>query len=209
MAPSPKINVSFRAAAFRAAVGSLREVVRGAIGASLFSVFILTSSAAWGQSNEETEYRVKLAFLYNFAQFVQWPADAFHGANSPLILCVAGQDPFKGGIEADLHGRTVGGHPIRIKRLMQDEDPRACHMIFVRASEKKLAGNILQALKKSNTLTIGETKGFADLGGLINLTVEENKLRFEINLDAALQTKLKISSKLLALARIVKVENNP
>jgi hypothetical protein len=76
-------------------------------------------------------------------------------------------------------------------------------MIFVRAGDRKLAGRLLSDLRGSSTLTVGEIKGFADLGGVINLVVEENKLRFEINLRAARQTRLKISSKLLALAKIV------
>lgn len=171
---------------------------------------LLQPSHAFAQANDDdAEYRVKLAFLYNFAQFVQWPPEAFHDPAAPLTICVAGQDPFKGGIEQDLRGRTAGGHPLQLKTLKRDDDPRACHMIFVRASEKRIAGKIMGDLKGSSTLTIGETKGFADLGGVINLTIERNKLRFEINLDAATETRLKISSKLLELAKIVKVGSNP
>lgn len=158
--------------------------------------------------SDDAEYRVKLAFLYNFAQFVQWPPEAFHGTTAPLTICVAGQDPFRGDIEETLRGRTVGGHPIQIKRLKPDDELRACHMIFVRAGEKKVAAQILADLKGSSTLTVGESKGFADLGGVINLTIEHNKLRFEINIDAATETRVKISSKLLELAKIVRVESN-
>ena len=172
------------------------------------SAVLCQPSGVLAQPADDAEYRIKLAFLYNFAQFVQWPAEAFHDPAAPLMLCVAGQDPFKREIEDGLRGRTAGGHPIEIRRLKPGDDPRSCHMVFVPANEKKVASNMLEALKGSNTLTIGETKGFADLGGVINLTVEENKLRFEINLDAAMQTQLKISSKLLALAKIVKVERN-
>ncbi len=172
-------------------------------------ILIAAPPLAFAQGENEGEYRLKLAFLYNFAQFVQWPPEAFHDPAAPLTMCVAGQDPFSGEIEQGLRGRMVGGHPIEIKKLGPNDDPRACHMIFVRASEKREAGKILAALKGSSTLTVGETKGFADLGGVINLTLDENKLRFEINLDAAMQTRLKISSKLLALAKIVKVEPNP
>ncbi|MGA2076451.1 MAG: YfiR family protein, partial [Terriglobia bacterium] len=152
---------------------------------------------------DESEYRVKLAFLYNFAQFVEWPADAFRDPAAPLTICVAGQDPFEGEIGQGLRGRTAGGHLVEIRKLKRDENPRGCHMIFVRAGDRKLAGRLLADLRGSSTLTVGETKGFADLGGVINLVVEENKLRFEINLGAARQTRLKLSSKLLALAKIV------
>lgn len=157
---------------------------------------------------DEGIYRVKLAFLYNFAQFVQWPSSAFQDANSPLTICVAGQDPFQGEIEQSLRGRAVDGHPVELKRLRASDDPRTCHMIFVRAGETKLAEKILAKVKGSSTLTVGESKGFADLGGMINLTLNETRLRFEVNLDAATQTQLKISSKLLALAKIVRVEGS-
>jgi hypothetical protein len=159
---------------------------------------------AIAQGDNQGEYRVKLAFLYNFAQFVQWPADTFPDSGAPLSICVAGDNPFKGEIEQSLSGRTIGGHPIEVRRLNPEEDPHACQMIFVRASEMKAAPRILASSKGSSTLTVGEAKGFAERGGIINLTREENKLRFEVNIDAAAQTRLKISSKLLALAKIVK-----
>jgi len=161
------------------------------------------------QGDDDAEYRVKLAYLYHFAQFIQWPPEAFHDPVAPLTLCVAGQNPFRGEIEQELRGRQVNGHTVQIKRLKPEDDPKACHMVFVPASETKQAVKILAALKGSSTLTVGETQGFADLGGIINLTLDQNRLRFEVNLDAALQTPLKISSKLLALAKIVKVERDP
>jgi len=164
---------------------------------------------AFSQNDDEGEYRVKLAFLYNFAQFIQWPAEAFRGPSAPLSLCVAGPNPFQGGIEQALRGRTVGSHPIEIKRLKSNDDPRACHIIFVRAGERKSEERVIAAVKGSRTLTVGENKDFAGLGGVINLTLEGDKLRFEINLDSATQTPLKMSSKLLALAKIVKVKGDP
>jgi len=158
----------------------------------------------FAQGDDEAEYQVKLAFLYNFAQFVNWPPEAFRNSSAPLEMCVAGQDPFRGEIEDSLRSRLVGGHPIEVKRLKANDDPKSCHIIFVRAGDKRLSERILAAVRGSNTLTVGESKGFTDVGGVINLTREENKLRFEINLDIASQTRLKISSKLLALAKIVK-----
>jgi len=176
---------------------------------AIYCLILFAPATGLAQKDDEAEYRVKLAFLYNFAQFTQWPSEAFHDPSSPLTLCVAGPNPFQGEIEQGLRGRTVGGHPVEIKRLKPNDNPRACHMIFVRASEKKLAEKLLVEVQGSSILTVGESKGFENLGGVINLTLEENKLRFEINLDAARQTRLKISSKLLALAKIVKVEPAP
>lgn len=165
---------------------------------------LLTPPRVAAQSDEQDEYRLKLAYLYNFAQFVQWPPEAFHDSAAPLLFCIAGADPFKGEVEGSFSARKVDGHPIVIKRLKPDEDSNACHIIFVRAGQKKLAAKLVSGLKGSTTLTVGETEGFAASGGLINLTLEDKRLRFEINLDAATQTKLKVSAKLLALAKIVK-----
>jgi YfiR/HmsC-like len=170
---------------------------------------LLGVSRAFSRSEDDAEYKVKLAFLYNFAQFVEWPPDAFADADAPLTVCVAGEDPFNAELEQSLRGRKAGGHPVEIRRFKPDDDPRACHIIFVRASEKKAAGRILASLNGSNTLSVGEAKGFAERGGIINMTLEENKLRFEVNVDAAAQTRLKISSKLLALAKIVKEPRGP
>jgi hypothetical protein len=193
----------------RADRGGLRSARRTLFCLVLCYLLVAFPQGAWAQGEDGAVYQVKLAFLYNFAQFVQWPADAFPNTHSPLIVCVAGADPFRGEIEQDLRGRTVGGHPIEIRKLRSNDLPAACHIIFIPAGEKKLAEKLVAATKGSSTLTVGETKGFADLGGVINLTVEENKLRFEVNLDAAMQTRLKISSKLLALAKIVKVGPTP
>jgi hypothetical protein len=189
--------------------GKTRSITGRRKGARTFSIVFLCllwayPHSASAQADDAVEYRVKLAFLYNFAQFVQWPAEAFSGPTAPLIICVLGDYPFQGETEQSLRGRTASGHPIQIKKLKADEDPRACQMIFVRAKEKAEARKILAALKGSSTLAVGEAKGFADLGGMINLVLDDNKLRFEINLDAAAQTRLKISSKLLSLAKIVK-----
>ena len=193
----------------RAQRRDLRPVMWTALGLLAWAVLLFNPLRACAEGDDESEYRVKLAFLYNFAQFIQWPAEAFHNPAAPLMMCVAGPDPFQGEIEQDLHGRKIGGHPIEIRRLRPNDNPKACHMIFVRAGDKKQVEKLLAAVKGSSTLTVGETEGFADLGGVINLTLDRNRLRFEINLDAAAQTRLKFSSKLLALAKIVKVERNP
>ena len=143
--------------------------------------------------------------MYNFARFVQWPADAFAGDSAPLTLCVVGHNPFKSEIEDGLEGRTIAGHPIRIERLLPGGNPKACQMMFVPSSEDRASEKMLAALKGSNTLTVGETRGFTERGGIINFVLrDDDKLSFEINVGAANHTGLKISSKLLRLAKVVK-----
>ena len=161
-------------------------------------------SVIWAQPDDDVEYEVKLAFLYHFAQFVIWPADAFRGPGAPLAICIAGPDPFRPDTERDLRGRSVRGHPVEIRRLEQADDPRACQIIFIRASEKKRLGAVLTALGKSSTLSVGEAEGFAQMGGMINLVPEAQTLHFEINLEAAARSRLQMSSRLLSLAKIVK-----
>jgi hypothetical protein len=191
---------------FSSCRGSLRysRIIRFiCVGISV--AFALASfSSALAENKDNSEYRVKLAFLYNFAQFVQWPADTFPNSTAPLTICVMGDNPFAGEIEQSLHGRAVGGHPLELRTLGPQVDPRTCQIVFVRATEMKSAARIFALLRGSSTLTVGEAMSFAARGGIINLTKEENKLRFEINIDAAGQTRLKISSKLLFLAKIVK-----
>jgi hypothetical protein len=155
--------------------------------------------------NEESlEYPLKLAFLYNFTKFVEWPSDSFHDSGASLAICVIGNDPFSPDIEAELRTRTVGSHPVEVKTLRSNDALNACHMVFVPAPEENQAARIVNSLKGSSTLTVGEAEGFAGLGGIINLTVEQDKLQFEVNPLAAERAGLKISSKLLSMAKIVK-----
>jgi hypothetical protein len=173
----------------------------------LCATFLVVPAPA--QHDDSAEYRLKLAFLFHLAQFVDWPQEVFRNPDEPLTICVAGQDPFQGEIERGLRGRTVQGRAVRTRKWNPDDDPRPCQMMFVRAAEKRTTGAILASLKGSNILTVGESKGFAELGGIVNLTLQENRLHFEVNLDAANLTRLRLSAKLLALARIIRAELEP
>jgi hypothetical protein len=174
-------------------------------------VYTLVAGAGrlYAEDNGEAEYRVKLAFLYNFTRFIQWPPEAFSGPEAPLNICVAGPNPFLGSIAEGFQGRAALGHPLRIRQLRAGDNPAACQILFVRSSNKTSAEKLLTSLKGSNTLTIGENPDFTVEGGLVNFTLHDDKLRFEINLGAAQQSPLKISSKLLSLATIVNGGKDP
>lgn len=149
------------------------------------------------------EYPVKLAFLYNFTKFVEWPPGSYRDPGAPLAICIVGRDPFSPDIEGDLRTRIVGRHPVEVLTLKPTDTLRVCHMVFIPATENGQADKIVRDLKGSSTLTVGETEGFAELGGIINLTVAGNNVHFEVNQLAAQRAGLKISSKLLSLAKIV------
>jgi YfiR/HmsC-like len=170
---------------------------------SLILTLLLVSPSSLPASSTAEEYSIKAAFLFHFAQFVDWPTEAFKETASPLTYCTLGADPFHGALETTLNGKTVGTRTIRVLHFKQTQEIYGCHILFVGAAEKSFRPQMLVSLRESPVLTVGETENFAKEGGMIGFCLEENKIRFEINLEAAEHAKLKISSRLLALARTV------
>jgi len=167
-----------------------------------------TSPEALSQNEEGAEYSVKLGFLYNFTKFVEWPPDSFRDPGAPLVICIVGHDPFRQDLEAELRTRKVGDHPVEVRTQTPTDKLTGCHIVFVPVTERNQSERILRGLQGSRTLTVGETVGFAVLGGVINLKVEDNKVHFEINRLAADRAGLKIGSRLLSIAKIVKEQDH-
>jgi len=155
------------------------------------------------QTEISREYQVKAVFLFNFAQFVKWPASAFSGAEAPLTIGVLGDDPFDAFLDKTVQGEKVNGHPLVIRRYRNIEDVKNCQVLFISRSENKRMERILAGLKGRNILTVGDMEGFVKNGGVIRFVTEENKIHFRINLEVAKGAKLTISSKMLRLAEIV------
>jgi hypothetical protein len=149
------------------------------------------------------EYQVKAACLLNFAQFIQWPEAAFAGSKSPVVVGVLGEDPFGTVLEQTFADEMIEGHKLVVKRSTNVEEMKSCHLIFISRSEKDRVSGILSSLNDASVVTVGEFEKFAHRGGVINFYLESNKVRFEINADAAKKKQLKISSQLLKRARIV------
>jgi hypothetical protein len=166
-------------------------------------LFLASSAKSLPENEGSVEYPVKLAFLYNFTKFVDWPRDSFRSPTAPIIICIVGDDPFSPNSESELRTRTAGGHPIEVRTLRPTDILNVCQVAFVPFTAEEQATSIVRELKGSSTLTVGESVGFAALGGIINFTVEGNKLHFEVNVLAADRAGLKISANMLALARIV------
>jgi hypothetical protein len=175
-----------------------------AVLALLVAACLLGAPAAPAQSEPLSEYQVKAAFLYNFAKFIDWPPETFPVGNAPIQVCMVGEDPFGPVLEHTFEGKTVNGHDLMIHHTNQVQQLKGCQIAFISDSERKHLPEILADLQGASVLTVGDSNQFAELGGMIGFTLENNKVRFEINLDAATRARLKISSKLLSVARIVR-----
>ncbi len=149
------------------------------------------------------EYQVKAAFLYNFGRFVEWPPEAFAQPTAPLRVCVVGSDPFGADLDEVIQGKTIGEHKLLVLRLARAEQATQCHIAFLGGAESADLDRSLAALRSSSALTVGESADFLQAGGMILFTIRDNKVHFSVNLNAASEAGIKISSKLLKLADFV------
>jgi hypothetical protein len=154
---------------------------------------------ARGAAVSETE--LKAAFVYNFAKFVTWPADAFPSTNAPIQLGVFGDEEVSSTLRSLLSDKKAHGRSFEVKRISNPQDAKNFQIVFVTGAEIRRAPQVLEATKKLPVLTVGETEPFLDLGGMISFVFEDAQLRFEINPEPAEKVKLEISSKLLRLAK--------
>jgi len=172
----------------------------------LFAATLLTPGRmhlnAQTNSGRAGEYQVKAAFLYNFAKFVEWPPDALPNEHSPIVIGILGEDPFGHVLDETVLGKSVNGHELQVTRAKAVQDLKGCQIIFVSSSERKRLPEILANLRGADVLTVGDTEGFAPSGGIIQFTLRENRVRLMVNVEAAERARLKISSRLLALAEI-------
>ena len=149
------------------------------------------------------EHQVKIAFLYNFARFVEWPKATFARPDAPVILGILGSDGFCSDIEKMLQGKTVDSHPLVIRHVQSVGQVQPSQILFISSSVHNDLARILGLLSGVPVLTVGDTDSFTSLGGMINFRMEANKVRFDINIDAAERSGLKLSSKLLSVSRVV------
>jgi hypothetical protein len=147
------------------------------------------------------EYQVKAGFLINFAKFVEWPPEVMKDPSVSLAVCIAGSDPFHGELDRIVQGKKTGRHPLEVMHLSRNQTARSCHILFVSFAEKKRIPQILAELTSLPVLTVGESDGFLQQGGMIGLMVDDERVKFEVNLDAATKAGLKVSSRLLILAK--------
>ncbi len=168
---------------------------------TMLSSGLFIKPAANAGSLETKEYALKAAYLFNFAKFVEWPFNSFSNDNAPIILGILGKDPFVDILSA-IEGKEIKSRKFIVKRFSGLSSVDRCHILFISKSETKNLKRILSTLKGFGVLTVGDMPDFARMGGIISFIEIDNKIRFEINLDAAKENDLKISSKLLNLSRI-------
>lgn len=170
-----------------------------------FAASVLScATAAAGQSDDRPgEYDVKAAFLFNFTKFVEWPDSAFDDAQAPIVIAIIGDDPFGDSLAGIIAGQKVQGRSIVVRERHFGEDLRHCQVLFISASERKRSAEILANVHDASVLTVSDIDGFAEAGGAIEFVLQEKRVRFVVNLDAAKQSKLHVSAKLLALARVI------
>jgi hypothetical protein len=149
------------------------------------------------------EYQVKAVFLFNFAQFVEWPPKAFTDAGSPMVIGVLGEDPFGGFLDDTVRNEKVNNRPIVVERYRRLEEIKTCHILFISRSESDRLDKVMGALKGRNTLNVGDSEEFSRQGGMIRFVTEKSKTRLRIDLEAAKAANLTISSKILRPAEIV------
>jgi hypothetical protein len=165
--------------------------------------FLATAVVCAGSAGAEAalEYRVKAAFLYNFAKFVTWPGAAFPDPTASVVFCLVGEDPFGELLESTTKDRKVEGRSIEIRRLALDASLAGCHLVFVSGVDSARSARVLQQATAARALAIGESEDFLTRGGMIRLLVEDGKVRFDVSTKATDTVGLKVSSQLLKLAR--------
>jgi hypothetical protein len=159
----------------------------------------IVAAATYGQS--VSEYQVKAAFLYNFVKFVEWPENSFTSSSTALTLCVLGQDELSAELERSVAGKSVLQRQISAIRLDSPVQARGCHVLFIGESQSHAIKRILREVQGVPVLTVGDIPGFLEQGGMIRFVFTDGRVGFEINNAAAQSEHVRISSKLLALAR--------
>lgn len=158
----------------------LKEII-----AAVAIVVIACSEPCHAQAPAAAEYDVKAAFIYNFAKFVEWPDGTFNDSQSQIVLCAYGKNNVETAFNA-IRGKQARGRTVVVRFNDEIDDLKSCNIIYISSSDKRRAASVLESVRGMSILTIGETPDFVQHGGVISFTSKENKIRFEINPQAAL-----------------------
>jgi YfiR/HmsC-like len=175
------------------------DATRLAIVLTLFLAPYLTSA----QASVRDEYRTKASYLATFPSFIEWPENAFSSPDAPFLVCVLGDFRFGTALAEFARSSSPHGRRIDIRWAHKNDNLRRCHILFISNSEAKSYARILKTVQRADTLTVGETTDFLSAGGMLSFLFQNESLQFEVNLVAANEAHLQVSSKLLALAHRV------
>lgn len=148
------------------------------------------------------EYQLKAVFLFNFAQFVEWPAEVFPQPDSPIVIGILGKNPFGVFLQETVEGEQINGHPLVVVHYTSVEDIENCQILFINQSTARL-DDVLKKLEGKDILTVSDDNNFTKVGGMIRFKNENKKIKLQINLAAVKGSDITISSKLLRLSEIV------
>lgn len=163
----------------------------------------LAAGTAAAADNEAGEYAVKAAYLSKFGRYVEWPGATFSSPGAALTLCIAGEDPFGSVLDKVAADESIGGRPIAVRRLKTVGRDSGCHILYVGGSDRVRTRQAVEAVRGSGVLTVSDVRGM-EIGAIINFVIKDNRVRFDIDEEAALQNEIAMSSKLLSLALNVK-----
>jgi YfiR/HmsC-like len=168
-----------------------------------FAVLLLAGPALAAQAARASEYQLKAVFLFNFAQFVDWPAEAFPEADTPVVIGILGDDPFEGLLDQTVREERLRGRPFQVRRYQSVDEIKTCHILFIRRPDGARFEETLARLKNRPILTVSDVDGFAERGGMIRFVTDRNRIRLQINPESVEAAHLTISSKLLRVAEVV------
>ncbi|MEO8077044.1 MAG: YfiR family protein [Acidobacteriota bacterium] len=168
--------------------------------AALLTATALTSS---GAAQSATAPQLKAAYVFNFALFTEWPPEAVP-AGSPLTLCIVNDDGIAEAVDRLVKGRAVEGHALVVRGLKLGATLPPCHVLYVAGADLKRSLQVIETVRGSLVLTVSDAARFADSGGMVQLYVEDGRMRFAVNLDALQRARMRLSSRALGVARIVR-----
>jgi hypothetical protein len=173
-----------------------------------FVLLGFATPAVAAEGAPSAEYQLKAVFLFNFAQFVEWPAQAYRDAQAPLVIGILGEDPFGAFLDRLVRGEKVGDRPLIVRRFQRVDDITECHILFISRSEAPTLSQVLGRLKGRSLLTVSDVDTFTRQGGIVRFVTENGKIRLRINVEAAKACELTISSKVLRPAMIVTADKD-
>ena len=165
-----------------------------------FLIIILVLSALPATAQVSREFQIKAVFLYNFAQFTEWPESVFPNEKSPIVIGIVGPDPFGTTLTETVHSETIQGHPLLIEHYAHAADVKTCHILFISQPEIRHCDEIIKSVKEKPVLTVADTDSAASAAAVIRFVVENNKVHFRVNAEAARAANISLSSKLLRVA---------